>query len=103
MTLTMNGIESRTYSLPGSCPQGVFLGVFFFIVAFNSAFLRQSIQRKSLTNVEEVDAPSDGEKVNEEEDFEAITAKYIDDSSRARSVDLIEDLKKNENPVYPDT
>ena len=45
MTLTMNGITSSSKKLNGSCPQGVFLGVFFFIIAFNSAFLRPPIER----------------------------------------------------------
>ena len=43
MVLTYNGASSSPRHLPGSSPQGVFLGVFFFTVKYNGVSLRPSI------------------------------------------------------------
>ena len=48
MTLKFRGIDSSTFFLTGSCPQGVFLSVVFFIISFNGAFLRPRVPRLSL-------------------------------------------------------
>ena len=45
MILTYNGSSSSSKSLPGSSPQGAFLGIFFFIVKYNGAALRPIIPR----------------------------------------------------------
>ena len=45
MILTYNGSSSSPKSLPGSSPQGAFLGIFFFIVKYNGAALRPIIPR----------------------------------------------------------
>ena len=48
MTLKYRGVQSSRHFLPGSAPQGVFLGVFIFIIIFNAAFVRPSIPRNML-------------------------------------------------------
>ena len=44
MILSYRGTSSSSKALPGSSPQGAFLGIFLFIVKFNGASLRPSIQ-----------------------------------------------------------
>ena len=45
MVLKYKGSVSTLRFLPGSSPQGTFLGVFLFIIKFNGACLRPSIPR----------------------------------------------------------
>ena len=45
MILTYKGASSSPRSLPGSSPQGAFLGIFFFIIKYNAAALRPRIPR----------------------------------------------------------
>ena len=45
MILSYRGARSSPRSLPGSSPQGAFLGIFFFIVKYNGAALRPLIPR----------------------------------------------------------
>ena len=45
MILTYAGASSSPRDLPGSGPQGAFLGIFFFIVKYNGAALRPIIPR----------------------------------------------------------
>ena len=45
MIITYNGASSSSKSLPGSSPQGAFLGIFFFIIKYNAASLRPTIPR----------------------------------------------------------
>ena len=40
--LTYNGASSSSKYLPGSSPQGAFLGIFFFVVKYNAALLHPS-------------------------------------------------------------
>ena len=51
MVLTYNGATSSPRDLPGSSPQGAFLGIFFFIVKYNGAALRPHIPRNVLNLV----------------------------------------------------
>jgi hypothetical protein len=48
MVLTYNGATSSPRDLPGSSPQGAFLGIFFFVVKYNGASLRPRIPRLML-------------------------------------------------------
>ena len=50
MTLSYQGASSSSRPLPGSSPQGAFLGIFLFIIKFNGAALRPSIPRQLLQN-----------------------------------------------------
>ena len=45
MVLKFRGEVSSSRSLPGSAPQGVFLGCFFFMIKFNGALLRPELPR----------------------------------------------------------
>ena len=45
MILHYNGEASSPRDLPGSSPQGAFLGIFFFIIKYNAAALRPRIPR----------------------------------------------------------
>ena len=67
MVLSYNGATSSPRSLPGSSPQGTFLGIFLFIVKFNGAALRPPIPRLPVNSCHAV---------------------YIDDLSEAASVNL---------------
>ena len=49
MILTYKGAASSPRSLPGSSPQGAFLGIFFFVVKYNAASLRPNIPRITFT------------------------------------------------------
>ena len=51
MILTYKGSSSSPRSLPGSSPQGAFLGIFFFVVKYNAASLRPHIPRITFNTV----------------------------------------------------
>ena len=48
MILTYNGATASPRNLPGSSPQGAFLGIFLFILKYNGASLRPKIPRLAL-------------------------------------------------------
>ena len=75
MVLTYQQARSIQKPLPGGFPAGAFLGGLFFIVKFNGACLRPPIPRQFSGN-------------------KAIQLKYIDDSSKAASVNLKRSLTK---------
>ena len=50
MILTYKGASSSPRSLPGSSPQGAFLGIFFFIIKYNAASLPPSVPRMIMNN-----------------------------------------------------
>ena len=77
MVLKFRGAVSSPRSLPGSAPQGVFLGCFFFMVKFNGALLRPGIPR-----------PLPKAKPLMYSNLNSCTVKYIDDASQARSINL---------------
>ena len=51
MVLTYNGASASSRSLPGSSPQGAFLGIFFFVVKYNAASMRPTIPRLMMNEV----------------------------------------------------
>ena len=75
------GATSTRRLLPGSTPQGAFLGILLFIIIFNGAGLRPAIPRPSW--------PFFSKKAN---DPAAIKLKFIDDLSVAARVNLEKDL-----------
>ena len=77
MVIKFRGATSTVRSLPGSSPQGVFLGCFFFMIKFNGALLRPNIPWP---------LPSPSPIMNNVST--SCTVKYIDDASQARSIDL---------------
>ena len=98
MTLKFRGVESSRFFLPSSSPQGVFLGVFLFIVIFNGAFLRPRVPRNidRCRSCIRFDYFSCNHVISN-----VFTAKYVDDSSRARVINLLEDLEVNLEKVFP--
>ena len=51
MVMCYNGATSSPRSLPGSSPQGAFLGIFFFIIKYNAASLRPKISKPLTGNM----------------------------------------------------
>ena len=83
MILKFRGAISAPRALPGSAPQGVFLGCFFFMVKFNGALLRPSVPR-----------PFPKPKPLMFSQATSCSVKYIDDASQACSVKLKKSLNK---------
>ena len=77
MILKFRGASSSVRSLPGSSPQGVFLGCFFFMIKFNGALLRPSVPRP-------LPLPSPIMKSK----ATTCTVKYIDDATQACAIKL---------------
>ena len=77
MILKFRGACSTERSLPGSSPQGVFLGCFFFMIKFNGALLRPNIPRPF---------PKPTPIIESKSSF--CTVKYIDDASQACAIKL---------------
>ena len=77
MVVKFKGATSSIRSLPGSSPQGVFLGCFFFMIKFNGALLRPDIPRPFPIPVPIIQDQSS-----------SCTVKYIDDASQARAINL---------------
>ena len=90
MVLRYQGKTSSPRSLPGSAPQGVFLGCFFFMIKFNGAFLRPDIPRPFPKT-----APLMLSTAN------SCTVKYIDDASQARAIKLRSCLSKIDTSSRP--
>ena len=84
MVLKFSGAISTPRALPGSAPQGVFLGCFFFMVKFNGSLLRPSVPR-----------PFQKPEPLMHSKATSCTVKYIDDASQACSVKL----KKSPNKI----
>ena len=87
MVLSYKGVSSTSRPLPGSTPQGAFLGIFLFIVKFNGAALRPRIPRylpyskcnKPLRKCHNNDCPEHPRDIH---------AVYIDDLSELEAVNL---------------
>ena len=89
MVLHYKGPSTSPRNLPGSYPQGAFLGIFFFIVNYNGAALRPKIPRLMLQNLCKVNK----QKTNCETPSCSKHPKdkhcvYIDDLSEAGAVSL---------------
>ena len=87
MVLTYNGATSSPRSLPGSSPQGAFLGIFFFVVKYNAASLRPVIPRITF-NQECRSKLKTCKKVNCTKHAKDMHALYIDDLSEAEAIEL---------------
>ena len=55
MFMRYAGSMSHKRELPGSTPQGTFLGILLFIIAFNGALLRPSVPRPTFLSLKYVD------------------------------------------------
>ena len=87
MILIHNGASSSPKSLPGSSPQGAFLGIFFFVLKYNAASMRPAIPRlafnqsgkKKLSNCKKQDCSAHAKDIH---------ALYIDDLTESVAVNL---------------
>ena len=77
MIIKFRGASSSVKSLPGSSPQGVFLGCFLFMIKFNGALLRPSVPRPF-----PLPSPIMKSKAT------SCTVKYIDDATQACAINL---------------
>ena len=91
MILTYNGASSSPRNLPGSSPQGAFLGIFFFIVKYNAASLRPSIPRITMS-VRCQNKLSKCKTRNCNTHQQDMHALYIDDLSEAEAINLKKQL-----------
>ena len=91
MVLTYKGATSSPRSLPGSSPQGAFLGIFFFIVKYNGASLRPQIPRILLhTECKLRQAKCKNDHCTKH--IKNMHAVYIDDLSEAEAINLKKQL-----------
>ena len=87
MIMSYNGAKSSPRSLPGSSPQGAFLGIFLFVVKYNAASLRPQIPRLLMnqgctlrrSKCKQEQCPQHAKDAH---------MLYIDDLSEAEGVDL---------------
>ena len=80
MIISFNGVSSSSRSLPGSSPQGAFLGIFLFIVKFNGASLRPAIPRLFLECKEKVATCKDDSCVSHQKTIHALYIDYFQTS-----------------------
>ena len=87
MVLSYNGATSSPRDLPGSSPQGAFLGIFFFVVKYNGASLRPSIPRLMLEPKcrAKFKTCRNERCIVHSKDMHAL---YIDDLSEAEAIEL---------------
>ena len=94
MILTYNGAFSSPRSLPGSSPQGAFLGIFFFVIKYNAASLRpriprfigQSCCKTRRGNCKTVDCSKHSKEMH---------AVYIDDLTQAVAIELKKEVNND--------
>ena len=91
MVLTYNGASASSRSLPGSSPQGAFLGIFFFVVKYNAASLRPTIPRLMMNEVCKAKYKTCKLEgcIKHVKDAHAL---YIDDLSEAEAIELKKQL-----------
>ena len=90
MILRYKGASSTPKALPGSSPQGVFLGCFLFMIKFNGALLRPTIPRP---------IPKPAPLMFSNRNY--CTVKFIDDASQACSINLKRDLRRIDTTNRP--
>ena len=84
MTITYKGAHSTQRILPGSTPQGAFLGIFLFIIKYNGAALRPSVPRimyckSKLSKCRDEHCPKHPKETH---------VVYVDDLAEAEAIDL---------------
>ena len=96
MILTYKGEGASPRSLPGSSPQGLFLGLIFFVVKYNAASLRPLIPRTMLCKACKARYKT-CKKENCIKHAKDTHALYIDDLSEAEAIELRKHL--SDDPV----
>ena len=97
MILSYNGASSSPKHLPGSSPQGVFLGIFFFIVKYNGVSLRPSIPR-IMFNQKCRAKYRTCDKQSCKEHTKTMHALYVDDRTDAVAIDMKKQLMQSATP-----
>ena len=89
MTMHFKGVTSSIKRLPGSSPQGAFLGIFLFIVKFNGAALRPAIPRESLNCNKKLSNCKNDYCLKHQKQTHAV---YVDDLAEAEALNLKQQL-----------
>ena len=89
MTMSYKGVTSIIRALPGSSPQGAFLGIFLFIVKYNGAALRPSVPRQLTYCNKKLSKCFDNHCLVHIKQTHAI---YIDDLAEAEAINLTQQL-----------
>ena len=87
MILAYKGASSSPRPLPGSSPQGAFLGIFFFIIKYIAASLRPNIPRLTMDSQCRKRLSKCKTQVCEKHGRD-MHALFIDDLSEAEAIDL---------------
>ena len=87
MVMCYNGATSAPRDLPGSSPQGAFLGIFFFVIKYNAASLRPQIPRRMTISVCRIKRKK-CKTVSCMTHAKDIHDLYIDDLAEAEAIDL---------------
>ena len=103
MILTYNGATAKPRSLPGSSPQGAFMGIFLFIVKYNGASLRPHIPRLTFQSNQCNQTLKKCKNVSCKKHPRDTHTLYLDDLSEAEAIELkkqlIEDPLKRSYPL----
>ena len=95
MILTYNGATAKPRSLPGSLPQGAFMGIFLFIVKYNGASLRPHIPRLTFQSNQCNQTLKKCKNVSCKKHPRDTHTLYLDDLSEAEAIDLKNQLIKD--------
>ena len=95
MILSYNGARSSPRSLPGSSPQGAFLGIFFFVVKYNGAALRPLIPRLVMSQCQSKYKTCKLNTCTKHKHAKDTHEIYIDDLSEGEAIDLKKQLVKD--------
>ena len=92
MILTYDGAAASPKNLPGSSPQGAFLGIFLFIVKYNGAALRPNIPRLTFQLNQCRQTRKKCKDSGCKKHSNSTHALYLDDLSEAEAIDLKKQL-----------
>ena len=95
MVMQYKGVTATPRDLPGSSPQGAFLGIFFFVVKYNAASLRPQIPRALPQPFICRSSTAKCKSVLCTKHVAEMHALYIDDLSEAEAINLKKQLIKD--------
>ena len=89
MTMNFRGVSSTVRLLPGSSPQGAFLGIFLFVIKYNGASLRPVVPRVLPDCTKKLSKCTDKQCQKHPKQTHII---YVDDLGEAEAVNLEQQL-----------
>ena len=93
LVVSFKGAKSESKDMPGGGPQGTVLGMYLFLILINDA----GFDLEKTKNF--------GEKLTaaatKREEMEKMHAKYVDDLTAAQSINLKDDLRKDDHRDWP--